>query len=117
MEETLTLVLRSFEQLLRDDLEHGGGRHRENRPHNAVQRRANQQRGNHRHRTHADLLFHDLRHQQMILGLLLRDEEDRDEHGRLRRDGERDQHGRNRGENRPEHRNHLTHGRGISAST
>ena len=54
-----------------------------------------------------DLPRHDLRHEEVILDLLLREKEDQHEQPGLRRHGERDRDRRNGGEDRSDDRNHL----------
>ena len=50
---------------------------------------------------------HDLRHQEVVLDLLLCEKEDQHEQPGLRRDGEPDCYGGNGGEDRADDRNHL----------
>ena len=58
-------------QLRDDDLEDRRGRHREDGADDAEQAAADQQRDDHRDRADADLPLHDLRHEDVVLELLL----------------------------------------------
>ena len=94
-------------ELLEEHLQDRRGRHGENRADDAEQRAADEQRDDDDHGADADLALHDLRDQHVVLQLLLDEEEDRDAESRRRRHGEGHQDRRNRGEQRPDDRDHL----------
>ena len=64
------------QSFLEEHLKDRGRRHGENRAHDAEERSADQQRDDDEHRADADLPLHDLRHEQVVFKLLLREEED-----------------------------------------
>ena len=70
--------------LAEQHLQDGGGRHGEDRAEDAEQVAADQQRDDHGHGADPDLPLHDLRHEHVVLELLLHDEEDDDAEHLLR---------------------------------
>ena len=82
-------------------------RHREDGARNAEQLAADQQRDDDRHRADADLARHDLRHQHVVLELLLDDEEHDDEDDLVQRDRRRHGDRGNGREDRTDDRDQL----------
>ena len=97
----------SLGQLVEDHLQHRRGRHGQQRADDAEQRSADQQRDDDRDRADADLPLHQLRHEQVVLELLLREEEHADAERHARRDGERHDQRGDGGEDWPDHRDEL----------